>query len=445
MDTEENRKTSLYVELDHKLVPRKIENINDQDNLPGREKPDKQGKFHSKDQFQVNKYNIDKKGIHEVIEEFRKLKTQTTVDYIEVEKRDLEARKRYADDDTDEMQTIAKEEKKLNDTINKEAENNKIQYEAVLGSKEEVYYDLDWGFFSAVLAAYNNHWVLRTSPDDWWSVIVRTVAQAVDDNGDKANVRSFFVDHEGQKEIEIILGDTLFGINYSWLFDQFSEGVKKNIRTPGYVDLMQADFSSSGTSQIVASQIMMMASVQKYFSFSMRTTRCGIPGVEMVGAEEDWEKLVEKVDKLETLLGPIMEEIGLGSWFGKTRSIVMNLLDTYNGNPDKEWWGHILNWNVTHGSGARQWWEGWMPEFLIAKGSKPTDFPSGLVSVPLKIIDKVNPPPVEDTGLLVAGTVGFTVEEVDRCPVVEAKQGWSLLMPKESKVTERLLKHYSPQ
>ena len=27
------------------------------------------------------------------------------------------------------------------------------------------------GFFSAVAAAYNNHWLLRTRPGDWWTVV----------------------------------------------------------------------------------------------------------------------------------------------------------------------------------------------------------------------------------------------------------------------------------
>ena len=74
---------------------------------------------------------------------------------------------------------------------------------AVVGTKEEVYFDHDFGFFSAVLACYNNHWVLKTSPNDWWNVIVRDVAQAVDDNGEKENVRKFFVEHQGKKTIGI--------------------------------------------------------------------------------------------------------------------------------------------------------------------------------------------------------------------------------------------------
>ena len=56
-----------------------------------------------------------------------------------------------------------------------------------------------------------------------------------------------------------------------------------------------------------------MASLQKYFSYVFGT-RCGIPGVEMTGKEEDWIRLAEKTKKLEALLMPIMEDIGLDKW-----------------------------------------------------------------------------------------------------------------------------------
>ena len=56
-----------------------------------------------------------------------------------------------------------------------------------------------------------------------------------------------------------------------------------------------------------------MASLQKYFDYGFGT-KCGIPGVEMTGSEEDWIRLAEKTKKLETLLTPIMDEIGLGKW-----------------------------------------------------------------------------------------------------------------------------------
>ena len=56
----------------------------------------------------------------------------------------------------------------------------------------------------------------------------------------------------------------------------------------------------------------------------------------------------------------------------------------------------------------------------------------------MKITDNIFGPPVSDTAKLVAGTFGFSVEEGDRAPVVEAKQGWMLLLPKGSPVIARM-------
>ena len=140
------------------------------------------------------------------------------------------------------------------------------------------------------------------------------------------------------------------------------------------------------------------------------------------------------------MLQPVMKEIGLGEWFSRTLTTLAKLVDTYKGNPDKKWWSHILDWNKAFRSGERDWWSGWIIDFLMAKrgANKPQDFQSGVVSVPVKIYDKVSGPYVEDTGKLVAGTIGYTVKEGGRAPVVEAKQGWVLLLPVASPITPRI-------
>ena len=56
-----------------------------------------------------------------------------------------------------------------------------------------------------------------------------------------------------------------------------------------------------------------MASLQNIFDYGLGTCY-GIPGVEMTRSEEDWIWLAEKTKKLETLLMPVMDEIGLGRW-----------------------------------------------------------------------------------------------------------------------------------
>merc|ERR1712147_470725 len=70
----------------------------------------------------------------------------------------------------------------------------------VLGSQEPVNYNSgDIGFFDTLLTAYNNHWVLRTSPEDWWMTISQKIASTIDREADHPQVRSFFVNHEGKR------------------------------------------------------------------------------------------------------------------------------------------------------------------------------------------------------------------------------------------------------
>ena len=71
------------------------------------------------------------------------------------------------------------------------------------------------------------------------------------------------------------------------------------------------------------------------------------------GSLEDWIKLKDKTENLQKMLDPIMSEIGLKKWFGTTLNMLAKLIETFKGGPDKEWWGHILSWNILHGSGGR--------------------------------------------------------------------------------------------
>eukprot|EP00092_Neocalanus_flemingeri_P079403 GFUD01098924.1.p1 GENE.GFUD01098924.1~~GFUD01098924.1.p1 ORF type:complete len:425 (+),score=145.87 GFUD01098924.1:58-1332(+) len=418
----------MYVELDHGLIPGKIEDINVLHELSGEKKNNPR-------EMNLNKYEIQKGNIQDLFQIIKKERVVNTEDSDRLRKEEEE----------DSRRNLFRKKEKGNDTKKDKGNDTKkvaeVEYEAVAGTScEDLFYDKDWGFFAALLACYNNHWVLRTSPDDWWNIIVRNVAQMVDKNGEKNKVRDFFVDHEEKKTILVLLPGRLDNMDHSWLFDQFSQGIKENIKTPGYVDSMQADFSTTTADQLISTQIMLMSSLQKYFDFDC-STKCGIPGVEMTGTLEDWLKLADKTENLKKMLQPILEEIGLEKWFTTTLDMLGRLVDTYKGSPDKEWWGHILSWNITHGSGARSWWTGWMIDFLMAgRAEKPQDFQSGVVSVPLRIIDSVFGPPVDDVGELVAGTVGYSVEEgrEGRAPVVEAKQGWVLLLPKGSPVIARI-------
>ncbi|KAJ7374210.1 hypothetical protein OS493_007283 [Desmophyllum pertusum] len=259
---------------------------------------------------------------------------------------------------------------------------------AALGSTETIYAPGDTGLFSAVLTAYNNHWKLRTSPDDWWFCVIKRVAGAIDKNAKKESIRKMFVDHEGKKTIEVKVPDSIiYTVDYSWFFDQIAKGIQQNVKVPEFVDGMTADFSTTTAVQKIVSQITLMNSVQEYFEYKMKLM-CGIPAVEMLGNEDDWSKLKSKLKVLRTLLEPIENDIGLTSeWWDLVEKVFSELLDTYQGRPDGKWWSHIISYEEAFGSGQSGGYRGWSIEFL--EGTKHPkeikEMTTGLVSVPLII------------------------------------------------------------
>ena len=308
--------------------------------------------------------------------------------------------------------------------------------ETAIGSVQLVHrLQHNWGFLDTILTCYSNHWILKTSPEDWRNIIGYTVATAIDQKSNLSSIRKFFVNHNGKKQIKIRV-KSFADLDYSWLFTQFTQQIAANVNHPGYVKLIEADFTTTSHQQLIISQIMVMASLQEYFECTL-CTECGIPGVEMTGAEEDWKKMVTKLEDLRKLLQPIIEDLELTAWFSKTKKILDNLVETYNGVPNKVWWSHILSHILPNQSGERSYWTGWMAEFLRPDTNTPEDFPSGVVSLPLMLKNNTDLGfCVEDTGILVAGTAGYSLDETtyDR-PSVKSEHGWGLLIPKHSPIT----------
>ncbi|KAJ7350143.1 hypothetical protein OS493_038219 [Desmophyllum pertusum] len=308
------------------------------------------------------------------------------------------------------------------------------QIVTALGSNEAIYSLGDCGLFAAVLTAYNNHWKLRTSPDDWWFCVIKRVACAIDKNAKKESVRKMFVDHEGKKTIEVEVPDiSIYTVDYSWFFEQITKAVKDNIKVPEFVDGMTADFSTTTPVQKIVSQITLMNSVQEYFNFGVMCG-CGIPAVEMLGTEDDWSKLKSKLKVLRTLLEPIENDLDLPlEWWDVVEKVFCKLLATYQGRPESEWWSHIMSYQNVYASGiyfvpGEYRYTGWITEFL--EGNKYAmdieRMTSGLVSAPLNL---KHPSGMEDTASVVAGMLGFTVHIDDAKEVsVQPFQGWSLLL-----------------
>ena len=143
-----------------------------------------------------------------------------------------------------------------------------------LGSQQTVSAGEDNGFLSVIMAAYNNHWVLRTRPEDWWTSIAQIIATKIDKVAKEDLVRQFFVSHEGKKKLTVDIGPSVSGIDDEWFFQRMISQISQNINKPEYTTLMESDFSRSTSVDKIVNSIMLMYSFQEYFEYRAMTF-CG--------------------------------------------------------------------------------------------------------------------------------------------------------------------------
>ena len=337
------------------------------------------------------------------------------------------------------MWTLVEKKKNLMRRMQTKERENPNKKTFALGSRDEVCYESDVGFLAAVLCAYNNHWLLKTSPEDWWIAITQKVAMTIDEKANDPSVKQFFVSHEGKKQLTVKVDPSIYNVDYEWFFNEMKDLISTNINNSDYTDIMECNFPHSTSVQKIVNNIMLMKGFKEYFEYRMRT-RCGVPGVRMVGTLDDWKLLPQKFYKLKEFLEPIQNVLGLGDWFNSVFVVLGKLLDTYLGNPDKDWWSKMIYRHTTYGSGGTDDYGGWFISDFLGLGEKIdtnlTKVPSGLSIVPLTLTDGVT----EETSDLVGGVTGYKVtdntvydaEIGDRYPTVQSVQGWGLFLNPDS-------------
>ncbi|PKY06059.1 hypothetical protein P168DRAFT_310165 [Aspergillus campestris IBT 28561] len=154
------------------------------------------------------------------------------------------------------------------------------------------------GFVWAVFHAYSDHHHLTLRPEDVWFSILTQLGFFV--NAHAEELRSFFVAHEGQKELEVYDVGTVETVDFGRLALHMTRFIEKNVVDKDLRSWIMPDFSTTTKSDKVVGAILMMGALQKYFSYKMSLS-CGIPSVTLLGEREDWARMVTKIDKLRQL------------------------------------------------------------------------------------------------------------------------------------------------
>jgi hypothetical protein len=268
----------------------------------------------------------------------------------------------------------------------------------------------DNGFIRAAYTAYNYHHHLVLRPEDVWFAILTQLSFYI--NAHAEELRSFFVQHDGQKELEAVSDIADFGA----LAVQMTDLISKNVNDPELRGWVMPSFTTTQHHDKVVGAVLFMGAMQAYFSFKMRSL-CGLPSVTLLGEVADWQDILQRLDKIDQL-GEEPKQFA-----DMLRPILQHFVLTFEDSTSAKvthFWNTIVHRNEV-GSGT-DYLSGWLTAFcfwseegkakrICTKLFEDVDFPYvdvdsipvGFASVPVKVDDNGH----KYDATMVAGSVGI--------------------------------------
>ncbi len=190
-------------------------------------------------------------------------------------------------------------------------------------------------FYKGLINAYASHRAVILSPDVIWLLISQGFAAHVNLNSEK--LRDKLVYHQGKKTLEVKSNQDLIyntdKVDWKYIFSDFEKQIRSNTKNQ-IADIITADFSTTGMTEKIASQITLMESVKSYFEYKVFTIGCGIPDITLNGTPDDWRKVREKTQSL--------KGYGLDWWIDRLDPILKQFVDAAQGTVDTEFWMEMV-------------------------------------------------------------------------------------------------------
>lgn len=302
-------------------------------------------------------------------------------------------------------------------------------------------------FFNCMVEAFANHYSVTLSPDIIWTVISQQFSHYI--NLDPEKYRDKLVNHEGKMELSVETKYDLYSPKVEWdkILSDFDAQIAQN--TKGNIaDVMRADFSTTGTTERIASQVMLMSTVKAFFSFVI-FYHCGIPSITIEGTPDDWRKIIKKTEGFRSF--------DLDWWVDDLTPILQEFVKAAEGNANNDFWRNIVKKDRPKGmkdSGCGGFekdateLDGWFLKFIPFSNSGRTpqkviidsdDMLPNVASAPFiyKAIDKTGKVMSETPMNLIAGLVGIDVDQKNR--FMRPRVGWMVCESNEKSFEERIL------
>ncbi|KAM7215766.1 protein of unknown function (DUF4419) domain containing protein [Rhypophila decipiens] len=266
------------------------------------------------------------------------------------------------------------------------------------------------GLVQSAIEAWNNHHHLVLRPDDIWLAILCQLGFFINANAEQ--LRTFFVAHEGKKQLEVWQEGDPDSVDYAWFAEAMTEEISKNVNDPEMVPWILPEFTTTTENDRVVGAVLLMGAMQKYFDYNFCCETCGIPSVTLLGTREDWVDLQNRVKKIREFPHKEADEFcsllePLARWFVKSfdeplskevlefwRVIASRERPRYNmsGGPSELLTGWISTFCFWDEDGKKNTFHQYRPEDSVVKVDgveyfpiDPADVVAGWSTVPVKV------------------------------------------------------------
>lgn len=98
-------------------------------------------------------------------------------------------------------------------------------------------------------------------------------------------------------------------------------------------DLFVPSFSTTGPAERVAAEVVLFGAVERYFRDRLTFSVCGIPSITLEGTSADWQQIADRIDGF--------ADLGLEWWLGPLRVVLREFASAASGYVDRAFWSSI--------------------------------------------------------------------------------------------------------
>jgi len=194
-------------------------------------------------------------------------------------------------------------------------------------------------------------------PDDIWLAILTQSSFYVNTHAEE--LLSLFVAHEGKKELRITAYGTRYTIDFGRMARQTAVLLEENLTDPALRKWAIPTFSTTTITDSTMYAIVLMATMKRYWETFFGLS-CGIPHVTLDGAREDWEVVLQSIEKL--------KEFGFKAtaWYHLLRPVLVrfvNAFDDPDGKENIDFWGRGAH--LHSGVSGPAYLMGWATAFCV--------------------------------------------------------------------------------